>query len=279
MIQSITPNGFKIQIQTIENKDYLSLTDLAKFKSQNSNEVIKDWIRLKSTLQFLTVWEEMYNPEFQKPELHTLKTTKNYSSMSPLKWIQLTKAIGVVSRRGRYDSGIYAHKDIALEFLTWISPTFKLCVIQELQRLKEEELQRFKEKECQNPNLANPEWLTCRALARANYQIQTDAIQTFLTNGDSVLNPHNVYATEADLINKIIFGMTAQQFREVNPNMRKNENLRDFAEKNQVLLVSNLETLNSMFIAQGKSRLERFELLTAEKNRQLEVLNKRKKLK
>ena len=254
MLKEIYASGFTIRIKTIDNTDYLSLTDLAKYKSQHTTLVIRDWIRQKSTIQFLTVWEELYNPDFQKPELNSVKTEKNsnYSSMSPSQWIKKTNAIGIVLQRGGSDSGIFAHKDIAMEFVTWFSPKFKLYVIKELQRLKEEELQRLKEEELQrlkelpNRNEANPEWLTSRTLARANYSIQTDAIQKYLTKDDTVLNPHYVYATEADLLNLIIFGMTAKQFREVNPHVQKDKNLRDFGDINQLLLVVNLEGLNSM---------------------------------
>ena len=255
-------DGCRIRVQRINNQEYLCLTDLAGYtKKPHEVKIIQQWLRLKKTYQFLTEWETLNNPGFKPTEFEP-------KSLSVTKWIQLTGATGIITKRGGRVSGTWAHIDIATEFMSSISVAFRLYTIQELHRLRSQEAR-----------LANPEWLTCRALARSHYQLQTDAIQTYLTNGDSVLNPHYVYATEADLINKIIFGMTAQQFREVNQNMRKNENLRDFAEKNQVFLVSNLETLNSMFIAQGKSRLERFELLTAEKNRQLEVFNKRKKLK
>ena len=255
-------NGCRIRVQRINNQEYLCLTDLAKY-TQKPHDIQQQWIRSKKTHQFLTEWETLHNPGFKKMEFEP-------KTLSVIKWIQLTGATGLITKRGRYDSGTWAHIDIATEFMSAISVAFRLYTIQELHRLRSQEAR-----------LANPseEWLTCRALARSNYQQQTYAIQTYLTKGDSVLNPHYVYATEADLINKIIFGMTAKQFRELNPNLEKNKNLRDFAEKNQVLLVSNLETLNSMFIAQGKSRSERFELLTAEKNRQLQALNKTKKLK
>lgn len=220
------------------------------------------WLRLKKTHEFLTEWETPNNSGFKQIEFEP-------KSLSVAKWIKLTGAIGIVVRRGKF-GGTWAHIDIAIEFMSSISVEFRLYTIQELQRLRNQEAR-----------LANPskEWLTYRALARGNYRLQTDAIQKFLTNGDSVVNPHFVYATEADLINQIIFSMTAKQFRDLNPNLPKDKNLRDFADKNQVLLVSNLESLNSMFIAQGKSRSERFELLTVEKNRQLDTFNTIKKLK
>lgn len=274
MLQTITPNGFQIYIQTIEKKDYLSLTDLAKFKSQNSNEVIKDWIRQKSTLEFLTAWEKMYNPDFQNAQLHTFKKAKspNYSSISPSKWIQLTNAIGIVSKRGRYDSGTYAHKDIALEFLTWLSPTFKLYVIQELQRLKEKELEI--------PNLANHEWQSRRLLSKSNYRLQTHAITKHILNGETFIqNPRKEYANEADLLNEVVFQTTAKQFREQNPSLvQKRQNIRDSASTIELIVLANMEAYNSQLIASNLSRSSRHELLIKESKRQFSIFYKQNKI-
>ena len=187
---SIEVNELKINLQTINQNEYFSLTDLAKFRPEDSKTTIQNWLRAKSTMSFLCAWETMYNPDFKGVNDDAFKNTSNFS-ISPSKWIESTNAIGIISKRGRYNSGTYAHKDIAMEFLTWLSPTFKLYVIQEFQRLKENE---------SSSKIANDDWNLQRTLAKSNYHLQTDAIQSHLTQGDTIQNPHLVYAQTVKLI-------------------------------------------------------------------------------
>ena len=243
MLQSIQVNGLKIHLQTIDQNDYFSLTDLSKFKSKNSKQVIQNWIRAKSTISFLATWETMYNPYFKGVDIDAFKKDDYNFSMSPFNWIQLTNAIGIVSKRGRYNSGTYAHKDIAMEFLTWLSPTFKLYVILEFQRLKE--------KESEIQNLQNNEWQSRRLLSKSNYRLQTHAVKKYILNRETFIqNPRKEYANEADLLNEVVFQTTAKQFREQNPSLvQKRQNRRDIASTIELTVLANMEAYNSQLIA------------------------------
>ena len=269
MTKSIQANGLQIHLKKVNQTDYFSLTDLAKFQSEDSKTVIRSWLRTKSTMSFLAAWETMYNPDFKAVNYDVFKNTSNLS-ISPSKWIESTNAIGIQSKRGRYNSGTYAHKDIAMEFITWLSPTLKLYAIQEFQRLKDNE---------PSSKIANDEWNVQRALAKSNSQLQTDAIQSHLTQEDTIQNPHFVYASEADLINVIVYNMTAKQFRELNPDLPKSQNMRDLGTKLQASLVANLELINSKLISQGKSRTIRAKELRFANDRQVAVFTKRQQKK
>ena len=246
--------GDKIKVKGVEiivfqqkNDDYISLTDIARSKNQDDPRfVIQNWMKTRFTIDFLGAWEKIYNTSFNRVEFDTFKNEAGTNSfvLTPKKWIENTKAIGIVSKAGRYHSGTYAHKDIAFEFASWISPEFKLYLIKEFQRLKDEENQRL-----------TLGWDIKRHLTKINYRIHTDAIQEYII---PQIRPKQItitYANEADVLNKALFGMTAKEWRETNPN--KKGNIRDYADVNQLVCLANLESLNAEFIRQDMSQGER----------------------
>jgi hypothetical protein len=237
-----------ITIYTIKDDDYISLTDIARYKdSERTDYIIMNWLRNRNTIEFLGIWEHLNNPGFNPIEFDGIKKQAGLNSfiLTVKRWVDATAAIGIFSKAGRY-GGTYAHKDIAFEFASWVSVEFKLYLIKEFQRLKEEERKTLG-------------WDIRRNLAKINYRIHTDAIQchlipSTLTNRQTSL----VYASEADVLNLALFGMTAAQWREANPD--KKGNMRDEADVTQLVCLSNLENLNALFIAEGlpqKARLER----------------------
>jgi hypothetical protein len=225
-------------------EDFISLTDMAK-AFEDSDQVIKNWLQNKNTIEFLSVWERLNNPNFNLVEFHQIKTEigLNRFVMSAKKWIDQTNAIGLRASAGRY-GGTYAHKDIAFEFGTWLSPEFKLFLIKEFQRLKEDEARR-----------SSLEWNLSRALSKINYRIHTDAIKEYII--PKALSQEEIdfaYPTEADLLNMALFGMTAKTWREANLNKG---NLRENASVEQLVVLSNLESINALLIQQGISREQR----------------------
>lgn len=263
-----------VQIATFNNDDYICLTDMAKAKQGDARaaDVIKNWIRTRSTLEFIGTWELMYNTSFKVVEFDHFKMQAGLPSfvLSVSEWIVKTQAIGMYVRSGRY-GGTYAHKDIAFEFGSAISPVFKIYLIKEYQRLKETESNAFK-----------LEWNVRRILSKANYLIQTDAIQQHIIpqSDFSKQTEWIVYAEEADLLNVALFGCTAKQWRDTNPNLAKeNKNIRDFATINQLAVLSNLETHNAELIKEKIDKIERFSKLYAIANYQLNILNKADNLK
>lgn len=228
-----------------DNNDYISLTDMAK--KFGDDVLIYQWMRNRNTVEFLGIWERMHNPDFKGIEFETFKKQAGIHSFSltPKKWVDATSAIGVFSKAGRYGGGTYAHIDIAFEFGSWLSAEFKLYLIKEFQRLKIEE----------NERLALG-WDVKRALTKINYRIHTDSIKTHLIPDRISKKQANViYASEADLLNMALFGMTAKSWRDKNPN--KDGNIRDYADVSQLVCLANLETLNAEFIRQGISTNER----------------------
>ena len=247
------------------DEDYISLTDMVKVA--DGDQILGNWIRNKNTLEFLGIWERLYNPEkFNELEFESIKMEAgtNRFTMSAKKWIELTNAIGLKFQAGRY-GGVYAHRDIAFEFGTWISPEFKLLLIKEFQRLKEEEQHRL-----------NSGWDIRRLVAKANYKIQTDAIAEKLipAKGISKDNEWLTYAEEADLLNMAIFGCTAKQWRDANPTLAsKGLNIRDVADVFQLIAVSNLESMNAELIRLGEAKEARFNtLLTIAQNQMKSLL-------
>jgi len=230
-----------------EKEEYISLTDIAKYR--NSSEpyaIINNWIRNRSVIEFLGLWEKLNNPGFKPLEFERFKTESgtNYFVLSPQKWINTTNSIGVVSKSGRY-GGTFAHKDIAFEFASWISSEFKLYLITEFQRLKNEE-----------SITKNLEWSFQRVLTKINYRIHTDAIKENLIPLElSKYQVQIVYANEADILNMAMFGKTAKQWRETNKD--KSGNIRDYATLEQLVVLSNLESMNSILIHQNISQNER----------------------
>ena len=246
----ISIDGKEITIVSNAKDDFISLTDMAK--SQMQEVIIIKWLSLKSTIEYLGEWEALYNPNFNYTDFGTIKNNagSNNFVLSVKQWIEITGAIGISAKAGRY-GGTYAHKDIAFQFGMWISPKFQLLLIKEYQRLKDNE-----------SNKLNLEWNFQRTLVKVNYHIHTDAIKNKLIPAALDKTKINlVYADEADLLNVALFGITAKQWREENLNLEGN--IRDSATIEQLVVLSNLESLNSVFIYQGQSQSERLAQLNA----------------
>lgn len=240
--------------------DYLSLTDIARYKnSDHTDDLIRNWLRNRNTLEFLGIWEQLNNPDFNPVEFDGIRMQAGLNSftLTPKRWIEATGAIGINSRAGRY-GGTYAHKDIAFEFASWVSVEFKLYLIKEFQRLKETEYQQLG-------------WDIRRNLAKINYRIHTDAIKANLIPPQLTPQQTNlIYASEADLLNMALFGKTAKQWRDENPGSRGN--IRDEANASQLVCLANLETLNAHFIHQGLAQAERLQLLNQTAIHQMKLL-------
>ena len=266
-----TNNKLKVQdveisLATIDNQDYISLTDMAKGKNDEARaaDIIKNWIRNRSTLEFLGTWEILYNPNFKVVEFdHFKKEAGLPFTISVSNWVESTNAIGILSRKGKY-GGTYAHKDIAFEFGAAISPVFKLYLIKEYQRLKELESNQY-----------NLEWNVKRILSKANYHIHTDAVKNYILPTLSELKEAFVYADEADLLNLAMFGCTAKQWKAANPERAlKGENIRDIASINELAILSNIESLNASLIKNNVAKEERFKILVETIKEQRAVLDK-----
>ena len=250
--EKLNANGVEIRtVLGIKEQDYISLTDIAKYKNSDfPADVVKNWMRIRNTIEFLGLWEQLNNPNFKLVEFDQFKNNagSNGFVLPPQQWIAKTNAIGIISKSGRY-GGTYAHTDIAFEFASWISPEFKLYIIKDYQRLKN------------NENVKNQlEWNAKRELSKANYKIHTDAVKEYLIADLPKDYASRVYANEADLLNMALFGMTAKEWRTANPD-RKKENIRDDASALQLTVLFNLETLNAHFIQQGFPSAERVKLL------------------
>jgi len=246
--QVIQVQNIAVSILNINNDDFICITDIAKAKGGESRaaDIIKNWIRNRSTLEFLGTWEKINNPDFKVVEFDHFKMQAGLPSfvLSPGQWIENTKAIGITVKSGRY-GGTYAHKDIAFEFCSAISPIFKLYLIKEFQRLKDDENNRLK-----------LEWNLQRTLAKINYRIHTDAIKEKLIPSKITSAQANaIYASEADLLNVALFGKTAKQWRDENPD--KDGNIRDYAALEQLVVLSNLESINALLVHQGMPQAER----------------------
>ena len=267
-----TNNKLKVQdieisLATIDNQDYISLTDMAKGKNDEARaaDIIKNWIRNRSTLEFLGTWEILYNPNFKVVEFDHFKKEAGLPTftISVSNWVESTNAIGILSRKGKY-GGTYAHKDIAFEFGAAISPVFKLYLIKEYQRLKELESNQY-----------NLEWNVKRILSKANYHIHTDAVKNYILPTLSELKEAFVYADEADLLNLAMFGCTAKQWKAANPERAlKGENIRDIASINELAILSNIESLNASLIKNNVAKEERFKILVETIKEQRAVLDK-----
>ena len=243
----INADGRQVSILSLgRNNDYISLTDIARYKSDDPNDVIKNWMRGKDVIQFLGLWEKLNNPDFKPVEFDGFKMEAgtNAFTLSPQKWITATNAIGIISKAGRY-GGTFAHTDIAFEFASWISAEFKLYIIKDYQRLKNDE----------NSN-SSLGWNLNRELVKINYRIHTDAIKENLIP-ESMANKLQgiVYANEADILNVSLFGKTARQWRDENPVLTGN--IRDYATYHQLIVLINLESMNAELIKMGLSQNER----------------------
>jgi len=259
-INQLSVKGSDIRVFTGEQKDYISLTDIARYKkSDRTDDLIRNWIRNRNTIEFIGIWEQLNNPEFKPVEFDGFRKEAGLNSftLTPKQWIEKTNAIGLISKAGRY-GGTYAHKDIAFEFATWISVEFKIYLIKEFQRLKDEEHKQLG-------------WDIRRNLVKINYRIHTDAIKTKLI--PSTLSKQQVsyiYASEADILNMALFGKTAVQWREENPG--ESGNIRDFANVSQLVCLANMENLNAVFIHDGLEQGERLMRLNKIAIQQMKIL-------
>nr|DAJ65070.1 MAG TPA: KilA-N domain [Caudoviricetes sp.] len=248
----IKANGTEITVLSrINDDDYISITDIAKYKnSSDPRIVIANWMSSYSTIDFLAAWENLSNPKFNRMEFHTVRNTPGRFFITPTQWIEKTNAIGIISKAGRY-GGTFAHKDIAFEFASWISPEFKLYIIQDYQRLKADESKRLA-----------IGWDSKRELSKINYKIHTDAIQEFLITPELSKKEQGIkFANEADMINMALFGKTAKQWKKETGNSK--QNMRDFASVEQLIVLINLESMNADYIRQNIPIDERFKKLRA----------------
>ena len=245
--KKINVQGFDVVLYQTNEEDYISLTDIARYKdANNTDDIIKNWLRNRNTVELLGYWEIMYNPSFKPVEFDGFRKQAGLNSfvLTPKKWIETTNAIGIVSKSGRY-GGTFAHKDIAFEFASWISIEFKLYIIKEFQRLKTEENSRLQ-----------LEWNLKRTISKINYQIHTDAIKDNLIPKEITRQQASwVYANEADLLNVALFGITSKEWRDANHD--KTGNIRDDATLEQLVVLSNIESINSLLIQQGLTQNER----------------------
>ena len=270
---SITVQDVPVTIMNLDQRDYISLTDMAKARTDagRAADVIKNWLRARSTLEFLGTWEIMYNPNFKVVEFDHFKSEAGLHTftLSAKEWIEKTNAVGIYVQAGRY-GGTYAHKDIAFEFGSAISPIFKLYLLKEYQRLKDAENDRLK-----------LEWSAKRFLSKNNYLIHTDAVKNYvLPQSNYTKNTEWLaYADEADLLNVALFGCTAKAWREANPTLAKNSNIRDYASIAELTVLSNLETHNAELIKSRMEKKERFEALRQIAQYQLRVLAEAEKIK
>lgn len=250
-----------VSIMRVGNIDYISLTDLARYKNPiEPKDVIKNWLRAKTNIEFLSVWENMYNPRIKGVEIDTFKSEagSHYFTMSPQRWIKETNAIGIISKSGN-NGGTYAHPDIAFAFASWISPEFNLYLIKEFERLKRNESYQRK-----------IEWSVRRELTKTNYKIHTDSIKQNLIPTLTEKQKQYIYANEADILNVALFGMTAKEWKDKNPDL--DGNMRDYANILQLVILSNLENLNAEMIKQEMTQKDRLERLNDIAKHQCNIL-------
>lgn len=251
--KNIVVEGVSISLYSHKDQDYICITDMLKAKE--GDFFVSDWLRNANTLDYLLAWETINNPSFNYGEFATIrmKAGNNSHKLSVKEWVTKTNAVGIVSKAGRY-GGTYAHKDIALQFAMWISPAFQLYIIREYQRLKEIESNQY-----------SLEWSVKRILSKNNYQLHTDAVKNYVLPKSTVEKSKQglVYAEEADIINLALWGCTAKEWREANPQrVLAGENIRDIASINELIVLSNLEQANAIFLTDGKDKDERLKMLS-----------------
>ena len=261
----------KVGILRVGNVNYISLTDLAKY--QNSSDpsfTVKNWLRRITTIDYIGLWEEIHNPDFNLVEFDQIKTEygRNSFAMSPSQWIKRTNAIGIISKGGRYSIGTFAHPDIAFEFASWLSPEFKLYLITEFERLKTNEA--YQEK---------IDWQANRILSKLNYVVHTDAVKTYIVPTLTEAQKKFVYAEEADVLNVALFGMTAKEWRDNNPELAKEGNMRDYTDLLHLVILNNLQNTNAELIEEKVPQRERLVRLNNSARRQMKVLKDNKNIK
>ena len=254
----ITVQNTQITVVNINERDYISLTDMVR-NIENGLALIEKWLRNKNTIEFLGIWEEMYNPDFNSPEFEGIKNAAglNRFILSVKQWVEKTNSRGIIAKAGRY-GGTYAHKDIAFEFATWVSPQFKLYLIQEFERMKSEEQKQLG-------------WTAKRELSKINYRIHTDAIkQNLIPEEVTAAQASIIYAEEADVLNVAMFGQTAKQWREAHPEQKGN--IRDYASINELICLANMENINAVLIDEGVPQGDRLVRLNQIAINQMRVL-------
>lgn len=255
----ITVQNTSVTVISVNESDYISLTDIAKYKSDDPTAVIGNWMRNRNTIEYLGIWESLYNPKFKPLEFEGFKKEAglNAFTLSPQKWINATDAIGIIAKPGRY-GGTYAHKDIAFKFASWVSVEFELYIVKEFQRLKQEEQKLIG-------------WTAKRELSKINYRIHADAIKQNLIPAEITAQQASIiYANEADVLNAAMLGMTAKQWRDANPDLKGN--IRHYATINELICLSNMESLNTVFINEGLTQRERLIKLNQIAIQQMKVL-------
>lgn len=261
-----------VGIKRINNIDFISITDLAKYSNPSDpSGVIRNWMSNKNSFEFYSLWEELHNPNFNSVESHGIKIKEvpyNRFTMTPARWKKDFNAIGIIPDSGRYSKGTYAHPDIAFEFASWLSPEFKLYLITEFQRMKANEAYQNK-----------IEWHANRVLAKANYIVHTDAIKNFIVPELTENQKKYVYAEEADVLNVALFGMTAKEWRIENPELVKEGNIRDFTDLLHLIILNNLENLNAELIEMGMHQAERLVKLNSSAKKQMELFKHNKNIK
>ena len=257
---NLNVQGIEVGYSRIDNDDFISITDIARLKNAEAPaDIIKNWMRSKNTIELLGLWEKLNNPDFKLVEFDQFRNDAGYNHfvLSPKKWIETTQAIGMLSKSGRY-GGTYAHRDIALEFASWISVEFKFYLLKEFQRLKQQEQNSL-------------DWNVKRSLTKINYRIHTDAVKTHLIPENLNAQQINyVYANEADVLNMALFGKTAKQWREENPD--KEGNIRDYSNVSQLVCLANLENLNAVWIEDGLPQSARLQRLNQVAIQQMQLL-------
>ena len=257
-----------IRVMRVGNEDYISLTDLARYAdSEEPRLPIQNWMRNKDVISYLGLWENINNENFKRVEFDTFKNEagSNKFKISPQKWIRETNAIGIISKSGRYNSGTFAHSDIAFEFASWLSPEFKLYLIKEFQRLKKNESYQNK-----------MDWQANRILTKLNYLVHTDAIKSIIVPKLTEKQKRFVYQEEADIINVALFGMTAKEWRDKNPDFKDKGNIRDYTDLLHLVILNNLENINAELIKLGLPQSERLIKLNNIARKQIELLKNNK---
>lgn len=267
IITTISVNKHEVRVMKINNEEYISLTDLAKYINlEDPSGLIKQWMSNKDSFDFYGLWEVINNPNFNSVEFHRIKNKdvgRNRFLMNPTKWVKITNAVGIIPSAGRYSEGTFAHSDIAFEFASWLSPEFKLYLITEFQRLKKKESYENK-----------LDWHASRTLAKVGYAIHTDSIKSNIVPTLTEKQKQFIYQTESDIVNVALFGMTAKEWREANPNLKGN--IRDYTDLLHLVILNNLENINAELINMNISQQERLIKLNSIAIKQINILNSNK---
>lgn len=268
----INVSNTRVSIMRVNNVDYICITDLARYANpEEPSGVIRNWMCNKNSFAFYSLWEELNNENFNSVESHRIKTEEvpyNRFTMTPNRWKKEFNAIGIIPSSGKYSKGTFAHPDIAFEFASWLSPEFKLYLITEFERLKKDEAYQQK-----------IEWRANRILSKSNYLIHTDAIKNNIVPNLTDIQKNFIYAEEADVLNVALFGITAKEWRNKNPDLSKNGNIRDYTDLLHLIILSNLENINAQLIEDGISQKERLIKLNETAKKQIEILHNNKSIK